>query len=153
VIVAVLVVQVVGIAGALLLGRAAGPLGAKRVVLSSLVIWAIALIGAYLIPEGEAALFLVLAGCIGFVLGGSQALSRSLFAQLIPRDREAEYFSLYEVSNGASSVLGPLIFAITLQFMGSYRLAILALVIFFAIGGVLLTRVDVKRGVADVAPH
>jgi len=153
VITAVLLVQVVGIAGALLMGQVARRIGAKSVVLAAIVLWAVVLFAAYAIPSGAATAFLVLAAFIGFVLGGSQALSRSLFAQLVPRDREAEYFSLYEVSNGASSVLGPLIFAITLQFMGSYRLAILALVIFFVIGGILLTRVDVKRGVADVAPQ
>ena len=151
VITAVLVVQIVGIAGALLMGRVARRIGAKRVVLCAIALWAVVLFAAYVIPSGAATLFLVLAAFIGFVLGGSQALSRSLFAQLIPRDREAEYFSLYEVSNGASSVLGPLIFAVTLQFMGSYRVAILALVIFFVIGGVLLARVDVRRGVVDVS--
>ncbi|MBU6244272.1 MAG: MFS transporter [Actinomycetales bacterium] len=151
VIVSVLVVQVVGIGGALIMGWAAGPLGAKRVVLASIALWAVMVFAAYLIPAGVATLYLVLAACIGFVLGGSQALARSLFAQLVPRDREAEYFSLYEVSSGASSILGPLIFAVTLQFLGSYRVAILALVVFFAIGGVLLSRLNVRRGQADVA--
>lgn len=151
VIVSVLVVQVVGIGGALIMGWAARPLGAKRVVLASIALWAVMVFAAYVLPAGVATLYLVLAACIGFVLGGSQALARSLFAQLVPRDREAEYFSLYEVSNGASSILGPLIFAVTLQFLGSYRVAILALVVFFAIGGVLLSRVDVRRGAADVA--
>lgn len=150
VIVAVLVVQVVGIGGALLLGRIAGRIGAKRVVLASLVLWALILVFAFALPVGAATLFLVLAAAIGFVLGGSQALSRSLFAQLVPRDKEGEYFAFYEVSNGVSSILGPLVFALTLQFLGSYRIAILALVVFFAIGGVLLSRVDVRKGIAAV---
>jgi len=150
VIVAVLVVQVVGIAGALLLGRIAGRIGAKRVVLGSLVLWALVLVFAFILPAGATTLFLLLAAAIGFVLGGSQALSRSLFAQLIPRDKEGEYYSFYEVSNGVSSILGPLVFALTLQFLGSYRVAILALVVFFAIGGVLLARVDVRKGIAAV---
>ena len=68
----------------------------------------------------------------------------------MPRDREAEYFSFYEISGSASSLLGPLIFGLTLQFLGSYRVAILALVVFFIIGGILLTRVDMKKGIADV---
>jgi len=150
VIVAVLVVQVVGIGGALLLGRIAGRIGAKRVVLASLVLWALILVFAFALPVGAATLFLLLAAAIGFVLGGSQALSRSLFAQLVPRDKEGEYFAFYEVSNGVSSILGPLVFALTLQFLGSYRIAILALVVFFAIGGVLLSRVDVRKGIAAV---
>ena len=150
IITAVLVVQVVGIIGALLLGRLARTLGAKRVVLASLVLWVLVLVAAYLLPASKATLFLVLAALIGFVLGGSQALSRSLFSQLIPRDREAEYFSLYAVSDGASSILGPLVFGLSLQFLGSYRIAILALVVFFIVGGILLTRVNVRRGIAEV---
>ena len=150
IIVAVIIVQVVGIAGALLLGRVAGRLGAKRVVLGTLVLWALVVFIAFLIPAGNATPFLVLAACIGFVLGGSQALSRSLFAQLVPRDSEAEYYSFYEISNGASSLLGPLLFGLTLQFLGSYRVALLALVIFFIIGGVLLSRVNMRKGIADV---
>ena len=150
IIVAVLLVQVIGIAGALLLGRLAGRFGAKRIVLASLVLWAVVLVFAFLIPAGAASLFLVLAAFIGFILGGSQALSRSIFSQLVPRSREAEYFSFYEIANGASSLLGPLIFALTLQFLGSYRIAIVALVVFFVIGGILLSRVNVRKGIADV---
>jgi UMF1 family MFS transporter len=147
VIAAVIIVQIVGIAGALILGRLARSFGAKRVVLASLVMWSVTLVIAFVIPAGAGTLFLVLAALIGFVLGGSQALARSLFAQLVPRDREAEYFSLYEVSNGASSILGPLVFGLSLQLLGSYRIAILALVVFFIIGGILLARVNVRVGV------
>jgi len=151
VITAVLLVQVVGIAGALLLGRAASRFGAKRVVLASLLAWSAVLLAAFLLPAGNQTAFYLLAAGIGFVLGGSQALSRSLFAQLVPRDREGEYFALYEVSGGASAALGPLLFALTLQFADSYRLAILFLVVFFVAGGALLARLDVARGMADVA--
>ena len=150
IIVAVLIVQTVGIAGALLLGRAARRFTAKKVVLFSLVLWALVLVVAFLLPAGSSLPFLFLAAFIGFVLGGSQALSRSLFAQLVPRDREAEYYSFYEISGSASSLLGPLIFGLTLQFLGSYRVAILALVVFFIIGGILLSRVDMQRGMRDV---
>ena len=151
VIAAVIIVQVVGIAGAILLGRWARSVGAKRVVITSIVLWTVVLVVAYLLPAGSSLAFFILAAFIGFVLGGSQALSRSLFAQLVPRDREGEYFSLFEVSGSASAVLGPLVFALTLQFAGSYRLAILFLVVFFVIGGVLLSRVNVRQGMADVA--
>lgn len=151
IIAAVLIVQVVGIIGALTMARLAKTYGAKKVVLGSLVLWSVVLVFAFLMPAGSGTLFLVLGAFIGFVLGGSQALSRSLFAQLVPRDRQAEYFSLYEVSNGASSILGPLLFAVTLQFLGSYRIAIIALVIFFIIGGVLLARVNVQQGIADIS--
>jgi len=143
---AVIVVQVVGIAGALLLGRWATRIGAKRVVLVTLALWAVMLLVAYLIPANASAMFLVMAAGIGFILGGSQALSRSLFSQLIPRDREAEYFSLYEVSGGASSILGPLVFGLSIAFLDSYRIAILSLVVFFIVGGLLLSRVNVRVG-------
>ena len=133
-----------------MLGRAARRFTAKKVVLFSLVLWTLVLVVAFLLPAGSSLPFLFLAAFIGFVLGGSQALSRSLFAQLVPRDREAEYFSFYEISGSASSLLGPLIFGLTLQFLGSYRVAILALVVFFIIGGILLSRVDMKKGIADV---
>mgnify|MGYP000432621151 CR=1 FL=1 len=148
---AVIVVQVVGIAGALLLGRWARSIGAKRVVLTSIVLWSVVLGVAYILPAGSTIAFMILAAFIGFVLGGSQALSRSLFAQLVPRDREGEYFSLFEVSGSASAVLGPLVFGLTLQFAGSYRLALLFLVFFFIIGGVLLSRVNVQEGMAQVS--
>lgn len=148
---AVIVVQVVGIAGALLLGRWARAIGAKRVVLVSIVLWSVVLGVAYILPAGSTIAFMILAAFIGFVLGGSQALSRSLFAQLVPRDREGEYFSLFEVSGSASAVLGPLVFGLTLQFAGSYRLALLFLVVFFVIGGVLLSRVNVRAGMEQVS--
>lgn len=151
IITAVIIVQLVGIAGALVLARLARRFGAKRIVLVSIIMWAVALAVIYLLPAGSASPFLVLAAFIGFILGGSQALSRSLFAQLIPRDSEAEYFSFYEVSNGASSLLGPLLFGLALQFVGSYRIAILALVVFFIVGGFILTRVDVRAGMAQVS--
>lgn len=150
IIAAVLVVQVVGILGAVAMARAARHYGAKKVVLASLVLWSAVLVFAFLLPAGSSTLFLVLGAFIGFVLGGSQALSRSLFAQLVPRDKQAEYFSLYEVSNGASSILGPLLFALTLQFLGSYRISIIALVVFFIIGGALLSRVNMREGIAAV---
>jgi len=79
-------------------------------------------------------------------MGGSQALSRSLFAQLIPAGKEAEYFSIYEVSDKGTSWVSPLVFGLALQITHSYRQAILSLIVFFIAGLVVLTKVDVKRG-------
>ena len=90
-----------------------------------------------------------LAFCIGLVLGGSQALSRSLFSQMIPRGREAEYFSLYEISERGTSWIGTLVFGITLQATGSYRSAIISLVAFFVVGFILLALVDVRRAIQE----
>ena len=146
VIVSVVVVQVIGIAGALILARWARRIGAKRVVMVSLVLWSVVVFGVFLLPAGNVGLFLVAAAFIGFILGGSQALSRSIFAQLIPRQRSGEFFSLFEVVSSASALLGPVVFAVTLQFAGSYRLGLLFLIAFFVVGVALLARVDVSSG-------
>jgi UMF1 family MFS transporter len=90
-----------------------------------------------------------MAACVAVVLGGSQALSRSLFSRMIPVGQEAEYFSLYEVSERGTSWLGPLFFGLALQFTGSYRVAILSLAVFFIAGLALLLRVDVARAEAE----
>ena len=105
---------------------------------------------AAVLPAGRPVLFYLLAVVIGLVLGGSQALSRSLFSQLIPSGREAEYYGLYEISNSATSAIGALLIFVTLQVTGSYRLAIAALVVFFVVGYVLLAKVDVERGIRAV---
>lgn len=90
-----------------------------------------------------------MAAVIAIVLVGTQALSRSLFSQMIPRGREAEYFGVYEISDKGTSWLAPLFFGLTLQFTKSYRLAILSLIVFFAAGLVVLLRVNVKRAAAE----
>jgi UMF1 family MFS transporter len=145
---AILLVQVLAVAGALLLGRLAVRYGAQRTVLGSLVAWTVTIGAGYFLPAGEPAWFFVLAAAIGMVLGGSQALSRSLFSHMVPRGKEAEYFSVYEVSDRGTSWLGPLMFGLTYQLTGSYRDAIISLVVFFAAGFVLLARVPVRRAVA-----
>jgi MFS transporter, UMF1 family len=101
------------------------------------------------VPEHSFVLFLGLAVLIGIVLGGSQALSRSLFSQLIPRGREAEYFSLYQAAERGTSWFGTLLFGLVFQLTDSYRYAIVALVVFFVLGGAILARVDVRRGVVE----
>ncbi|MBL3666050.1 MFS transporter [Streptomyces sp. M2CJ-2] len=147
-IVAVLLVQVLAVVGALALGRLARIHGAKRTILGSLVAWTLTLAAGYFLPAGEPVWFFVLAAGIGLVLGGSQALSRSLFSHLVPPGKEAEYFSAYELSDRGMSWLGPLLFGLTYQLTGSYRDAIISLVAFFALGFALLARVPVRRAVA-----
>ncbi len=148
-IVAVLLVQVLAVAGALALGRLARRYGAKRTILGSLVAWTLTLAAGYFLPAGAPAWFFVLAAGIGLVLGGSQALSRSLFSHLVPPGKEAEYFSAYEISDRGMSWLGPLLFGLTYQLTGSYRDAIISLVGFFVLGFALLVRVPVRRAIAD----
>ncbi len=146
---AVLLVQVLAVAGALGMGRLARTYGAKRTILGSLVAWTVTLAAGYHLPAGAPAWFFVLAAGIGLVLGGSQALSRSLFSHLVPHGKEAEYFSAYEMSDRGMSWLGPLLFGLTYQLTGSYRDAIISLVAFFVIGFVLLARVPVRQAIAD----
>ncbi|MFF8319898.1 MFS transporter [Streptomyces bobili] len=146
---AILLVQVLAVAGALTMGRLSRTYGAKRTILGSLVAWTLTLAVGYFLPSGAPVGFFVLAAAIGLVLGGSQALSRSLFSHLVPPGKEAEYFSAYEVSDRGMSWLGPLVFGITYQVTGSYRDAIISLVIFFVLGFLLLARVPVRRAIAD----
>ena len=86
---------------------------------------------------------------IGLVLGGTQALSRSYYSQLIPRGREAEYFSLYQAAERGTSWFGTLIFGLVHQWTGSYRPALLALILLFVLGLVLLSRVNTAQGIAE----
>ncbi|HEY3109453.1 MAG TPA: MFS transporter, partial [Chloroflexota bacterium] len=138
-----LMVQFVGVAGTLAFAGLAERIGAQRSVVLSLVVWSGVLIYAYgfLRTAGQ---YAALAAVIALVLGGSQALSRSLYAQMVPREREAEYFGLYEVSERGTSWLGPLLFGLALQLTGSYRVSILSLIVFFLAGLALLPRVDVR---------
>ncbi|MEU8531323.1 MFS transporter [Streptomyces sp. NPDC048629] len=145
---AVLLVQVLAVAGALGMGRLARTYGAKRTVLASLAVWTLILAAGYFLPAGAPVAFFCLAAAIGLVLGGSQALSRSLFSHLVPRGKEAEYFAAYEMSDRGLSWLGPLVFGLAYQLTGSYRDAIISLVIFFLVGFVLLARVPVRQAVA-----
>ncbi|MER5732413.1 MFS transporter [Streptomyces sp. NPDC002138] len=146
-IVAVLLVQVLAVAGALGMGRLARSYGAKRTILGSLAAWGLTLAAGYFLPARTPVWFFALASMIGLVLGGSQALSRSLFSHLVPAGKEAEYFSAYEMSDRGLSWVGPLVFGMTYQVTGSYRDAIISLVVFFALGFVLLARVPVRRAV------
>jgi UMF1 family MFS transporter len=146
---AVLLVQVLAVAGALTMGRLARRYGAKRTILGSLVAWTVTLAAGFFLPAGAPVWFFVLAAGIGLVLGGSQALSRSLFSHLVPPGKEAEYFSAYELSDRGMSWLGPLLFGLTYQLTGSYRDAIISLVAFFVLGFALLARVPVRRAIEE----
>jgi MFS transporter, UMF1 family len=145
----ILLVQFVGVVGALLFGRLARRIGAHRTVLVSLVLWCAVVGAGYFLPERRPALFMALGVGIGLVLGGTQALSRSLYSQLVPLGREAEYFSLYQSVERGTSWAGTLMFGLIYQLTGSYRDAILALVVLIVIGGGLLVRVRVRQGISD----
>ncbi|MCZ2073448.1 MAG: MFS transporter [Bryobacterales bacterium] len=144
----ILMVQFVAFFGAIGFGWFAQEVGAKPAVMAALVIWTAVLVAMYLWIRTTAQFF-VMAGVVGLVLGGSQALSRSLFSLMIPKGKEAEYFSLYEISDKGTSWMAPLIFGLALQFTASYRLAILSLIVFFVLGFLLLWKVDVTRAARE----
>lgn len=146
-IITILVVQLTAFFGALALGRLAGRIGARKTVLLSLVLWTAVIVVAYWLP-GEAPLpFIAMGAAIGIVLGGSQALSRSLFSQLIPKGKEGEYYGFYEISDKGTSWLGPLAFGLVYQITDSYRVGIVALVVFFVAGAILLAMVPLRRAI------
>jgi UMF1 family MFS transporter len=147
---AILMVQFVGFFGAIGFNWLAASIGAKRSVIVSLVIWTAVLVYIYLAVKTTAEFFAV-AAVVAIVMGGSQALSRSLYAQLVPKGKEAEYFGIYEVSDKGTSWMCPILFGLALQFTGSYRVAMLSLITFFAAGLVVLLKVDMAKGERDVA--
>lgn len=149
-IVTLMIVQFIAYFGGRLHGWGARRFGTKRTVLISLAVWVLVLVAAYFVEAGQRMQFYALAVGIGMVLGGTNALSRSLFSQMVPATREAEYFALYEVGERSTSWLGPLVFAGVGQATGSFRLAIVSLIAFFAIGLVLVSMVPVRRAIEAV---
>ena len=140
----ILAVQVVGVPFSLLFGKIAGRIGAKNTILAGLVIYTGIAVGGYFIQT--ALHFWILAILVGFVQGGTQALSRSLFGTLIPKNRSAEFYSFYDVSSKFAGIIGPAVFGVVGQVTGSSRLGIVSLVFFFIIGGWVLLTVDIRRG-------
>lgn len=146
-IVTILLVQFLAFGGALLLGALARRIGAWKTVLLSLLLWIGVVIGAFRLPAEAPLPFMALGAAIGLVLGGSQALSRSLFSQLIPAGKEGEYYGFYEISDRGTSWLGPLAFGLVFQLTNSYRVGLVSLLIFFVVGFVLLLAVPMRRAI------
>jgi UMF1 family MFS transporter len=141
-----LVVQFVAVVGALLFEQLAYLIKTKNAIVLSLVLWSGVVIYAYgfLRTTNQA---WIMAIAIAIVLGGSQALSRSLFSRMIPKGREASFFGMYEVSERGTSWMGPLLFSIVVASTGSYRQAILSLIFFFVVGLALLITTDTEKAV------
>ena len=139
-IIVILMIQFMAFFGALLWGKLASWVGAKRAIIVSLVIWAGVVIYAYFGLKGESRVleFFILGAFIALVMGGSQAISRSLYAQIIPSGKQAEYYSFYEISERGTSWIGPLLFGLVNQVFGSLRPAILSLIFFFVMGLIFL---------------
>jgi UMF1 family MFS transporter len=142
----ILIVQFVGFPFAFLFGAIAARIGAKHAIFIGLVVYAgISILGFYM---RSAAHFVLLAALVATVQGGTQALSRSLFASLIPPHKSGEFFGFYSVFEKFASIFGPLLFWITIATTGSSRNAILSVIFFFALGAIVLSRVRVKEGQA-----
>lgn len=138
-----LIIQAIAILGALAFSRIAGLIGAKRAVMITLALWSGIVIYAYFIQS--AAEYYTLGIVVGIVLGGSQALSRSLYGSMIPEEASAEFFGFYSVFSKFSAIWGPMAFAIIRQVTGSSRLSIVSLIIFFIAGLILLSFVNVEK--------
>ncbi len=146
--VGILIAQFVGVLGAMCFNRLAAVLGNKRTVMITLATYCLVLIYAYGFVSSQTE-FYIMAGAVGAVMGGSQALSRSIFSFMIPKGHEAEYYSISEVSDKGTSWMGPLFFGLALQFTGSYRISILSLIVFFVAGLAILAMVDVRKAAME----
>ena len=143
---AILMVQFIAFFGALAFNYLARAINSKNAILISIVIWAGTLVYAYGFLDDKTGFF-ILAGAIALVLGGIQALSRSLYSLVIPKGKEAEYFSFYEITDRGTSWIGPLLFGLALQMTQSYRIAILSLVVFFVLGFVILLFINIPKAI------
>lgn len=156
----ILMIQFVAFAGAHGFGRLAGAIGARNTVLITLVVWSVVVIYAFGgmksmdpilgIPQAQLE-FWGLGFVLALVLGGSQALSRSLFAQMIPKGQEAEFYSFYEISERGTSWLGTFTFGVVNQAFGSLRLGVLSVIAFFLLGLIVLPLVDVPKAMREAA--
>ena len=143
---AFVVVQFTGIPCSFAFGSLAGRIGPKRAIYLSLAVYiGISILGYFMTTTWH---FFALAFLVGTVQGGSQALSRSLFARMIPKHKSSEYFGFFSVFEKFAGIFGPAIFAASVTLFGSSRAAILSVILFFIIGAAVLTRVDVAEGEA-----
>jgi UMF1 family MFS transporter len=148
-ILAFVMVQFVGVPCSFLFGSVAGRIGAKPALFAALVIYTgISVLGYFMTTAWQ---FFVLAFLVGVVQGGSQALSRSLFARMIPKHKSSEYFGFFSVFEKFAGIFGPALFAASVTIFGSSRAAVLSVILFFVLGALMLRRVDVAQGEAEAA--
>ena len=143
---AFVIVQFVGIPFSFLFGALAGRIGAKAGIFLALTVYTgISILGYFMTASWQ---FFVLAFLVGTVQGGSQALSRSLFARMIPKHKSSEYFGFFSVFEKFAGIAGPALFAVSVTAFGSSRAAVISVIVFFVCGGLVLTRVNVAEGEA-----
>jgi UMF1 family MFS transporter len=144
---AFVVVQFVGVPFSFLFGAVAGRIGAKTAVFVSLAVYtAISVLGFFMTTTWH---FFALAFLVGMVQGGSQALSRSLFARMIPKHKSSEFFGFFSIFEKFAGVAGPAVFAASVTVFGNSRAAVLTIIVFFILGALVLTRVNVEEGEAQ----
>ncbi len=144
---ALLLTQVVGVPMTFVFGNLAHRLGTKRSILLAIGVYTLICILGYFMTQAWH--FWVLAGMVGLVQGGSQALSRSLFGAMTPKARSAEFYGFFDISSKFAGIAGPLLFGLAATLFGSSRMSIISLIIFFVAGAVLLSRVDEGEGIAS----
>jgi UMF1 family MFS transporter len=143
-ILAFLMVQFLGIPFTFLYGILAGRIGAKPSIFLTLVVYAgIVTLGYFMKTAAD---FYILAALVAIVQGGSQALSRSLFASMIPRFKSSEFFGFFSVFEKFAGLFGPLLFSLSIAVLGSSQAALLSVIAFFVVGGAILVFVDVEEG-------
>ncbi len=144
-IIVLLIVQFVGIPFSFAFGWLAKKIGTKKSIYITLGVYSLISIGGYFL--NNATHFLILGFAVAMVQGGSQALSRSLYARMVPKSQSAEFFSFFSVSGKFAGIFGPLVFGLVSQLFGNSRLGIISLIVFFITGGLMLTRVDEEEGI------
>jgi UMF1 family MFS transporter len=144
-VIALVITQFVGIPCAFGFGALARRIGAKRSILIGLCVYVVITTAAYFMRTVTH--FYILAFGVGLVQGGSQALSRSLFGAMVPKDRAAEFFGFFSTSEKVAGICGPLLFGLASQLFGGSRISILSVIVFFVVGGLLLSRVNVEEGI------
>ena len=141
---AFMMVQFVGVPCSFLFGAAAGRIGAKTAIFFALAVYVcISVLGYFMTAAWQ---FFVLAFLVGMVQGGSQALSRSLFARMTPRAKSSEYFGFFAVFEKFAGIFGPAVFAASVTLFESSRAAVLSIVVFFIAGAIVLSFVNVEAG-------
>lgn len=143
---AFVMVQFLGIPFAFLFGSLGTRIGTKRAIFIALGVYSAATILGYFMTTVTH--FFLLAGLVATVQGGSQALSRSMFSRLVPPDKTSEFFGFYAIAERFATMLGPVVFTVSVAVTGSSRSAVLAIILFFVAGGALLSMVDEEAGMA-----
>lgn len=141
---AFVMVQFLGIPFSFLFGSLGARIGTKRAIFLSLAVYSVATILGYFMTTVTH--FFLLAALVATVQGGSQALSRSLFSRLVPASKTSEFFGFYAIAERFATMLGPLVFTASVAMTGSSRSAVLAIILFFVAGALLLSLVNEEEG-------